>query len=93
MAEAPADLLAEGGPPTPNLAGRRLQQLEAYRARCVTLGRQVQLLSPGRPPIQATALDVGEAAELLVRLEDGSVQAVNAGEVSVRGLYGYVQTP
>lgn len=67
--------------------------LEAYRARCVTLGRQVQLLSPGRPPIQATALDVGEAAELLVRLEDGSVQAVNAGEVSVRGLYGYVQTP
>ena len=28
--------------------------------------------------------------ELLVQREDGSVEAVYAGEVSVRGIYGYV---
>ena len=31
----------------------------------------------------------GEAA-LLVRYADGTCEAVNSGEVSVRGLYGYV---
>lgn len=64
---------------------------EDYRSRCLNLGRAVQLLRPGLEPVPALALDVGPRAELLVRLSDGSEQAVNAGEVSVRGLYGYVE--
>lgn len=63
---------------------------EEYRAACVNIGRPVQILNPGQPPRAGVAEDVGEQAELLVRLEDGSLEAVNAGEVSVRGLYGYV---
>ena len=61
-----------------------------YKSACVNLGRPVQLLRPGRPPLPGWALDVAEDAALLVRLEDGTLEAVNAGEVSVRGLYGYV---
>ncbi len=66
---------------------------EEYRARCLNLGKPVQVLRPGQEPIPALALDVGPQAELLVRLADGRQLAVNAGEVSVRGLYGYVDAP
>ena len=66
---------------------------EDYRARCLNLGKPVQVLRPGQEPIPALALDVGPQAELLVRLADGRQLAVNAGEVSVRGLYGYVDAP
>ena len=33
---------------------------------------------------------INEKGELLVEREDGSLQEVYAGEVSVRGIYGYV---
>ena len=60
-----------------------------YRAACVNLGRQVQILAPGQPPRQALALDVDADAALLVRTEAG-VERIQSGEVSVRGLYGYM---
>ena len=39
---------------------------------------------------RAIALDVDEMFGLTVCLEEGSIETVRAGEVSVRGLYGYV---
>lgn len=62
---------------------------EEYRAACVNLGKEVQILAPGQPPRTGKALDVGPDAELIVRTETG-VEAVQSGEVSVRGMYGYV---
>ena len=63
--------------------------LAEYRRRCLTVGREVQILRDGaaRP---ATALDVDEGYGLCVRYADGEEATVRAGEVSVRGLYGYV---
>jgi BirA family biotin operon repressor/biotin-[acetyl-CoA-carboxylase] ligase len=60
-----------------------------YRAACVNLGKDVQILAPGQPPRVGVALDVGPEAELIVQTESG-IEAVRSGEVSVRGLYGYV---
>ena len=57
---------------------------EAYRAACVNLGQAVRLIAPGRPDRLGMALDLGENAELIVRFDDGTVEAVNAGEVSLR---------
>jgi BirA family biotin operon repressor/biotin-[acetyl-CoA-carboxylase] ligase len=37
-----------------------------------------------------TALDIDDEGALIVRLSDGSIETVNSGEVSVRGMYGYV---
>lgn len=34
--------------------------------------------------------DINETGELLVRKEDGEEETVFAGEVSVRGIYGYI---
>ena len=63
--------------------------LEEYRRRCVTVGREVQVLSGGTARC-ALALAVDENYGLQVRYEDGKEETVRAGEVSVRGLYGYV---
>ena len=58
--------------------------LDEYRAACVNLGRPVRLLAPGREPREGVAVDLGSQAELLVRFSDGRIEAVNAGEVSLR---------
>ena len=39
---------------------------------------------------QGTAIGIEKTGELLVQRKDSSVEAVYAGEVSVRGIYGYV---
>lgn len=60
--------------------------LPDYRRLCLNLGRTVRL-SDGRI---GTAVDVDADFRLLVRFPDSREEAVSYGEVSVRGLYGYV---
>ncbi len=62
--------------------------LESYRRDCITLGKQVRV--HGSDIRRGTALDITEDGALLVRFSDGSVEAVQSGEASVRGLWGYV---
>lgn len=59
--------------------------LEAYRARCSTLGREVDVISPAGVR-SGLALCVGEDFSLSVRFSDGSVDRLNSGEVSLRPL-------
>ena len=62
--------------------------LEAYRALCVTTGREVRVLRGGRGR-RAYAEAVTDDFGLLVRYDDGTRETVAGGEVSVRGLFGY----
>lgn len=64
--------------------------LPRYEARCITLRQDVQLLRAGSVT-PAHALGIAADGGLRVRLEDGSESVVGSGEVSVRGLYGYVK--
>ena len=64
-------------------------QKELYESFLVNKGRVVEVLDP-KGEWQGTAIGIEKTGELLVRREDGSVEAVYAGEVSVRGIYGYV---
>jgi len=64
--------------------------VEEYRRRCVNLGKAVQLLWTEKRE-RAVALDIDEQFGLVVRRADGNVTSVRTGEVSVRGLYGYVE--
>lgn len=66
-----------------------LPLLETYNAHLVNKNRRVKVLEPSGA-YEGTALGVTATGELLVEKEDGTVQRVYAGEVSVRGLYGYV---
>ena len=66
----------------------RARYLEAYRRDCLTVGREVRLLRPGREEA-AFAEGVDDDFSLVVRFPDGRREAVSSGEVSVRGLFGY----
>lgn len=70
------------------LTGKKAM-LDLYRRDCVTINQPVQLLQNNtvRP---CTALDIDDEGALIVRFEDGHTETVNSGEVSVRGMYGYV---
>ena len=72
------------------MAGKTAGYLEEYRRRCVTIRREVQLLWQDTRE-KVTALDVDEEFGLVVRRADGSTETIRTGEVSVRGLYGYVE--
>ncbi len=62
---------------------------DAYNALLVNCNKEVRVLTPGQA-YPGVALGINELGELLVKKEDGSVETVYAGEVSVRGIYGYV---
>ncbi|MCM1568765.1 MAG: biotin--[acetyl-CoA-carboxylase] ligase [Roseburia sp.] len=62
---------------------------EEYEAMLVNYGRAVRVLEPGGG-FDGVARGITNTGELLVERPDGSVQRVYAGEVSVRGIYGYV---
>ena len=65
------------------------EYLEKYRADCLTPGNQVQLITPvSRQEAKAIAID--DDFRLVVELPNGERKALSAGEVSVRGMYGYV---
>ena len=63
--------------------------LERYKADCITLGKPVSIVR-GEEVQHALAMDIDAQGALIVRYENGQIEAVTSGEVSVRGLYGYV---
>ena len=64
--------------------------LTQYREDCITLGKEISLVRADGKVHYGTALDIDEEGALLVRLVDGHTEIVNSGEVSIRGMYGYV---
>ena len=65
------------------------EYLERYRADCLTVGKQVQLITPAARE-EAFAVAIDDDFRLVVEYPDGRRAALSAGEVSVRGMYGYV---
>ncbi len=61
---------------------------EEYNEKLVNKNREVLVLEPGQE-YQGVARGINSKGELLVETEDG-IKSVFAGEVSVRGIYGYV---
>ena len=64
--------------------------LEQYRKDCITIGQEASLLRVGDPVRHGKAVDMDDTGALIVEFADGHVEAVNSGEVSVRGMYGYL---
>jgi len=71
------------------LLSRQPEIMAAYRADCVTVGKDISLVRSDGNIRYGHAIDVDDAGALLVRFPDGTEEAVNSGEVSVRGMYGY----
>lgn len=70
-------------------AGDLTPFLESYNRQLVNRDRGVRVLDP-KGEWEGTARGINAGGELLVEDAAGNVRAVYAGEVSVRGIYGYV---
>ena len=63
--------------------------MEEYNKRLINAGQQVQILTGSEVAIR-TAHGINENGVLIVSDERGRMEKIISGEVSVRGLYGYV---
>ena len=63
--------------------------MEDFCRRCITLGQRISIVR-GDHAQHGKAITVGEDGALLVTLDDGQETWVSSGEVSIRGMYGYV---
>ena len=61
---------------------------DEYCANCVTLGREVRVIRRGCE-VTGIAEDIDSGGSLTVDTADGRI-TVSSGEVSVRGIYGYI---
>ena len=71
------------------LLSGKTQMLDRYRAACVTLGQEISLLR-GEEVRHGKALDIDDAGGLIVEFGPGVRETVTSGEVSIRGMYGYL---
>lgn len=71
------------------LLRQKAQIMAQYRRDCITVGQEISVIA-GETIRHGTALSVDEEGALIVRFSDGHTEAVSSGEVSVRGMYGYI---
>ena len=72
-----------------DLLPQKARIMEAFRGRCVTVGQEISVLR-GELVRHGKALSIGNDGELIVQFTDGNTEAVASGEVSIRGMYGYI---
>ncbi|MBR1900548.1 MAG: biotin--[Lachnospiraceae bacterium] len=63
--------------------------VQEYNELCLNTGNKVRVLDPNGE-YTGISRGINSMGELLVETEDGQMREVYAGEVSVRGIYGYV---
>lgn len=71
------------------LLSHREDILAQYRRDCVTLGKEISIVTPTSVR-HGIAVDIDPDGALLVDFPDGHREAVSSGEVSIRGMYGYL---
>ena len=69
---------------------RKADIMAQYKCDCITLGREVSLLRGTDPVRHGKAVDLDTDGGLIVEFAPGVREVVNSGEISVRGMYGYV---
>lgn len=84
-----AALLCEFARMNAELLTGRAVWIREFAEHCVTVGQDVRIVI-GDSERPAHADGIGEDAALLVTYPDGTKDAIRFGEVSVRGMYGYV---
>lgn len=72
-----------------NLLSKKANIIDRYRDNCMTIGQEISIVRTNDVQ-HANALDVGADGQLIVKNASGEIIEVSSGEVSVRGMYGYV---
>ncbi len=63
--------------------------LDEYKSKSAVLGKEIRVISK-KEEIIGLAVDISEEGYLVVKLGDGTIREIMSGEVSVRGLCGYI---
>lgn len=63
--------------------------MAAYKKDCITLGKEISVVKADKRSY-GKAVDLDAQGGLLVQYPDGTKETVQSGEVSVRGMYGYL---
>lgn len=63
--------------------------IEKYRNLCITIDKDIIAIKDNEE-IKGKAIDIAQTGELIIKKEDGTTLNINSGEVSVRGMYGYI---
>lgn len=63
--------------------------MDLYKLRCINLGKKVKVLNKQKELI-GTVKDINLEGQLIIETLEGKIETIFAGEVSVRGLYGYI---
>lgn len=63
--------------------------IKVCRENSVLLGNEVDIIEKGKKR-RVKALDIGEDGALIVENNNGETEKIISGEVSVRGVYGYI---
>ncbi len=63
--------------------------VEIYDGYLINRNRQVRVLDP-KGEYEGVAEGINDNGELIIHMTDGTLRRVSSGEVSVRGIYGYV---
>ncbi len=85
-AAAAAAILCQLENTADRLIAEKASIMERYRLDCLTIGKQV-CTSDG---VTGIATQIDDSGALLLSIADGTEQWVQSGEVSVRGMYGYI---
>lgn len=72
-----------------DLLTNKAEIMAQFKEKCVTIGSQISVVR-GDNIRHGKALDVDSDGGLLVEYSDGSHETVTSGEVSIRGMYGYL---
>lgn len=69
----------------------RSKYLDYYRAHCPIIGKNINVYKIiGKDPVPAKALSISDDFSLLVEYKDGSRENLRSGEVTIRGMNGYI---
>lgn len=63
--------------------------MDEYNSLTVNVGRRVKIIEPDNE-YEAESMGVNDDGELIVRTDRGELKTIRSGEVSVRGVYGYI---
>ena len=65
------------------------KSIDICRKYSILIGKQVRVIN-SRKTKKAEALDLNNKGQLIVKFEDGTISPIVSGEISIRGLNGYV---
>ena len=61
---------------------------DEYEKKCITLNRELEIITP-LESYKAKGVSIDTSGALMIE-KDGEIKSISSGEVSVRGIYGYI---